>query len=60
MHPTEKTEQAMRESGLPPWMDKAGPNGWKAEFVESYRQIPTATVNQSGIGNCPTRLRDAN
>jgi hypothetical protein len=25
MHPTEKTEQVMRESGLPPWMDKAGP-----------------------------------
>lgn len=43
MHPTEKTEQAMRESGLPPWMDKAGPNGWKAEFVESYRQYLNST-----------------
>lgn len=43
MHPTEKTEQAMRVSGLPPWMDKAGPNGWKAEFVESYRQYLNST-----------------
>ncbi|MCC5664866.1 hypothetical protein LC653_13290 [Nostoc sp. CHAB 5784] len=43
MHPTEKTEQAMRESGLPPWMDKAGPNGWKTEFVESYRQYLNST-----------------
>ncbi|HYW21198.1 MAG TPA: hypothetical protein VE956_18245 [Nodularia sp. (in: cyanobacteria)] len=43
MHPTEKTEQAMRKSGLPPWMDKAGPNGWKAEFVESYRQYLNST-----------------
>ncbi|BBD70608.1 hypothetical protein NIES4072_69750 [Nostoc commune NIES-4072] len=43
MHPTEKTEQAMRVFGLPPWMDKAGPNGWKAEFVESYRQYLNST-----------------
>jgi hypothetical protein len=43
MHPTEKTEQVMRVSGLPPWMDKAGPNGWKAEFVESYRQYLNST-----------------
>jgi hypothetical protein len=43
IHPTEKTEQAMRESGLPPWMDKAGPNGWKTEFVESYRQYLNST-----------------
>ncbi|WP_413774016.1 helix-turn-helix domain-containing protein, partial [Nostoc sp. MG11] len=35
MHPTQKTEQALRKSGLPPWMIKSGPNGWKAEFVES-------------------------
>ncbi|AUB43466.1 Winged helix-turn-helix DNA-binding domain (plasmid) [Nostoc flagelliforme CCNUN1] len=43
MHPTEKTEQAMRESGLPPWMEKTGPNGWKTEFVESYRQYLNST-----------------
>ena len=43
MHPTEKTEQAMRESGLPPWMEKTGPNGWKTEFVESYRQFLNST-----------------
>ncbi|AUB42300.1 Phage DNA replication protein O [Nostoc flagelliforme CCNUN1] len=43
IHPTEKTEQAMQNTGLPSWMDKAGPNGWKAEFVESYRQYLNST-----------------
>ncbi|AUB43522.1 Periplasmic protein TonB, links inner and outer membranes (plasmid) [Nostoc flagelliforme CCNUN1] len=43
IHPTEKTEQAMQKTGLPSWMDKAGPNGWKAEFVESYRQYLNST-----------------
>lgn len=43
MHPTEKTEQAMQKTGLPSWMEKGGPNGWKAEFVESYRQYLSST-----------------
>ncbi|WP_100904011.1 hypothetical protein [Nostoc flagelliforme] len=43
IHPTEKTEQAMQKTGLPSWMDKAGPNGWKTEFVESYRQYLNST-----------------
>ncbi len=66
MHPTQKTEQALRKSGLLPWMDKGGPNGWKAEFVESYRLYLNSTpryakelVRQATTGeakNALTRL----
>ncbi|NDJ25956.1 hypothetical protein GS682_31120 [Nostoc sp. B(2019)] len=66
MHPTQKTEQALRKSGLPPWMVKGGPNGWKAEFVESYRLYLNSTpryakelVRQATTGeakNALTRL----
>ncbi|MBD6620013.1 hypothetical protein FNW02_30505 [Komarekiella sp. 'clone 1'] len=66
VHPTQKTEQALRKPGLPPWMEKAGPNGWKAEFVESYRLYLNSTpryakelVRQATTGearNALTRL----